>query len=80
MTHTYVSELKLTLFLQKWNGQSWVDIDNWTLSNYNSISLSGSIITDFQSGNYYRVRAQDYAKNGSKTDIQYSTSSYIFIN
>lgn len=79
MTYNYVSELKFTLFLQKWNGQNWVDVDNWTFYNYDSISLVESCNTDFESGNYYRVHTQHYARNGSQTDIQYSTSSYIFI-
>lgn len=75
----FVDEMRLTLYLQRWDGQKWVDISSWTFYDYNTTSLAEDASSSFQSGNYYRTRAVHYAKYGSQTDTTQSTSSYIYI-
>jgi len=77
----YVSDqVSITLYLQKWNGSTWVDVQNWSLSKYNVRSITNGETTSYQRGNYYRTRAVHYVKYGSQTGTQNSTSSYIYID
>lgn len=71
---------KLTLYLQKWNGSSWVDIAGWTFYEYNSLSISKMSEYPFQRGNYYRTRSIHYGEDGTQTETQYATSSYIYVS
>lgn len=74
-----VEEMKITLYLQKWNGSAWVDINSWTFYGYNTEMLMKDMSSNYQPGNYYRARAEHYAKDGIESDTQYSTSSYIYV-
>jgi len=73
-----VDHLQLILYLQKWDGSQWIDISSWEFNKYNAKSIYEGTNSDYQHGYYYRTRAVHYAENGSQTDTQYSTSTYIY--
>lgn len=73
-----VEQLKLTLYLQKWDGSQWIDVNSWEFNKYNAKSIYQGTNSTYQHGYYYRTRAVHFAKDGSQTDTQYSTSSYIY--
>jgi len=45
----------------------------------NALGITKSATTGFEHGNYYRARAVHYAKDGTATDTQYSTFTYIYV-
>lgn len=74
-------EVRLTLYLQKWQGTRWVDVKSFTYNKYNTRSLTdGDYIYSYERGNYYRTRAVHNVRIGSETETSTSTSSYIYIN
>ncbi len=76
----YLSDqVKLTLYLQKWNGSQWVDVQSWSFTKYNAKSVTDGANANYQHGNYYRTRAVHYIKYVSQTETQNSTSSYIYV-
>lgn len=75
-----VDEIRITLYLQKWENSKWVDVTSRTFRKYDSAIIIQAFTHKFESGNYYRTRAVHYAKDGSKTDTRTSTSSYIYVN
>lgn len=74
-----IDQLTLTLYLQRWDGSQWVDVNSWVFNKYVAKSLYDGTYANYTHGNYYRARAVHFAKNGSQTDTQYSTSSYIYV-
>lgn len=74
-----IDQLTLTLYLQRWDGSQWVDVNSWVFNKYTAKSIHDGTYASYTSGNYYRTRAVHFAKNGSQTDTQNSTSSYIYV-
>lgn len=74
-----IDQLTLTLYLQRWDGSQWVDVNSWAFNKYVAKSIHDGTYANYTHGNYYRARAVHYAKNGTQTDTQYSTSSYIYV-
>ena len=76
----YLSDqVSLTLYLQKWSGSQWIDVQSWPFIKYNAKSVTDGANASYQHGNYYRTRAVHYIKYGSQTETQNSTSSYIYV-
>ena len=76
----YLSDqVKLTLYLQKWDGSQWIDVQSWPFTKYNVKSITEGAKASYQHSSYYRTRAVHYIKYGSQTEIQNSTSSYIYV-
>jgi len=76
----YLSDqIGLTLYLQKWDGSQWIDIQGWPFTKYNAKSIIEGARSSYQHGNYYRTRAVHYIEYGEQSETQYSTSSYIYV-
>ncbi|MCG8697201.1 MAG: hypothetical protein MI922_04045, partial [Bacteroidales bacterium] len=50
-----VDKVKVTLYLQKWDGSNWMDIKSWTFQKYDAKSITDGAFEDYQLGNYYRT-------------------------
>lgn len=74
-----VDTVKVTLYLQKWDGSNWVDIKSRNFQKYDAKSITDGALEAYQHGNYYRTRAVHYAKDGTQEETQYSTSPYIYV-
>ena len=73
-------EIRLYLYLQKWNGSKWVDIKSWNYKEYDVQDMEeGENYTGYQHGFYYRVRSEHYIKIGSESETQNTASTYIYI-
>ena len=81
-TRTYitVSYVTVDVYLQRWNGASWVDVKSWSfsVSNESYVSGFGSIVVD--SAGYYRARAVHYAYDGANWERLESTTAYLQVN
>jgi len=77
--NSFMDEMKLTLYLQRWEVNTWVDIACWSFYEFNTTSQVEDASSAFEHGNYYRARAEHYAEDGSQTDTAQSTSSYIYV-
>lgn len=80
MSNYLSDQVSLTLYLQKWDGSQWVDVQNWTFDRNNVRSVIEGADASYQHGNYYRTRAVHYIKYGSQSETQYSTSTYIWVD
>ncbi|HEY5583440.1 MAG TPA: hypothetical protein VIK78_03000 [Ruminiclostridium sp.] len=78
--NTIADLMGLTIYLQKWNGSLWVDINNWTFNDSSTVSINKGVSTTCQSGYYYRTRGVHTAMKGSQTETQNSTSAYIYVS
>lgn len=74
-----VDQLRLTLYLQRWDGSQWVDIKSWTFYEYDISGIIKDAVENYQHGYYYRTRAVHYAKMDTETDTQNSTSAYVYV-
>lgn len=76
-----MDQMKLTIYLQKWDGTKWVDVTSWIYIEYDVSSIiKNPSFSFYESGYYYRARAVHYAKDGSQTETIESTSSYVYVN
>ncbi|OPX87846.1 MAG: hypothetical protein A4E53_02344 [Pelotomaculum sp. PtaB.Bin104] len=77
-----VDYIMARLYLQRWNGSSWVDLASWPYENYNTSYVSGVKGLQVLGGYYYRTRAEHSLTNDGITEPatparSYSTSIYI---
>ncbi|HCT30450.1 MAG TPA: hypothetical protein DIW31_06895 [Bacteroidales bacterium] len=77
-----VNYIMVRLYLQRWDGSSWVDLSNWPFEEYNASSVNGVKSLQVAKGYYYRVRAEHSLTNGGITEPttpakSYSSSIYI---
>ncbi|MGI6648639.1 MAG: hypothetical protein ACOX5W_06155 [Bacillota bacterium] len=68
-----------TVYLQQWNGSSWVNVTSRTYSAYNSIEASGFSNISVTGGYYYRSCSTHSARDGSLLDYQTTISQAVFI-
>ncbi len=80
-THTFstVEYLSGRIYLQKWTGTTWVNIDNRLFTNYNHFHTSGGKVVNVQPG-YYRVRGIHYAENNGMSETRHTTTPYFYID
>lgn len=77
-----VDYIMVRLYLQRWNGSSWVDLASWPFENYNTSYVNGVKGLQVAGGYYYRTRAEHSLTNDGVTEPatparSYSTSIYI---
>lgn len=75
-----VDYIMVRIYLQQWNGSSWVDLGSWPFEKYESSSVSGSKGFEVARGFYYRAKGvHNVTENGIKEPAT-SYSSAISIN
>lgn len=68
-----------SLYIQKWNGSSWVNVASWYnqyKTNASSFIFTGSI-TGASTGSYYRAVCSFYAEKSGEIVTATATTSYI---
>jgi len=75
-----VDYIMVRLYLQRWNGSSWVDLASWPFENYNASSANGVKSLQVARGYYYRTRADHGLTNDGANESANSYSSSIYIN
>jgi hypothetical protein len=76
----YLSDqVKLTLYLQEWDGSQWVDLKSWVFGKFDAQSITEGAREDYEHEKYYRARAKHFIEYGDQSETQNSTSSYIYI-
>jgi len=79
-TKTTVDKVTVKLYLQQWNGSTWVDIEaSDTFSAYNYFYVNGSDRASVEPGYYYRTKGVHSASNDGTTEQKESFSSYKLI-
>lgn len=78
-TYGTVEYLDATIYLQRWNGISWVDVTSRTYSANSYFYTRGSAIISVTRGNYYRTRGIHNAHNAGNYDSQSSVSNAILV-
>lgn len=79
ISYSAVDYVGLRLYLQKWDGSSWVDQSSWLFDQPNSNRVDGYKTVYVQGGAYYRSRAYHYVKEGSVTEPKDTVSQYIYV-
>lgn len=77
-TYSTVSSVKVTVYLQKWNGTQWVDVLGVSNSATSATYVSATKEISVSSGYYYRSRAVHTATNGT-TETTSTTATYIYM-
>ncbi len=63
-----VDYIMVRLYLQRWNGSSWVDLGSWPFEKYNASRVDGAKGLLVATGYYYRVRAIHSLTNSGITE------------
>lgn len=74
-----VNYLDVEVFLQRWNGSSWVDVTSRTYSNNSYFYVRGSSSITVTRGYSYRCRAVHHVQNAGSTSTQTSVSNALFV-
>lgn len=72
------SEVRVTIYLQWWDGSGWVDVASNSRTDYNASYTAVGKDTPSPQG-YYRTRAVHYAKDAAGSELRYSESPFIFV-
>ncbi|PKM76120.1 MAG: hypothetical protein CVU90_14030 [Firmicutes bacterium HGW-Firmicutes-15] len=78
-TYGTVEYLDAKIYLQRWNGSSWVDVTSRTYSASSNFYTRGSSNISVTSGSYYRTRGIHNAHNAGNYDAQSSVSDAILV-
>lgn len=80
-TKDIVSELSVTLFLEKWDGAKWITVTGeYLFKKTNDFKVSGSKTLVVTKGYYYRTKSAHTAKKGSTTESVTNYSDYILVS
>lgn len=74
-----VQIITLDLYLQRWNGSQWVDIDHATFKRTYDSYVYGEKDVTVGSAGYYRTRAVHTASDGSITETLTSVTGYLWV-
>lgn len=75
-----VDYIMVRLYLQRWNGSSWVDLASWPFERYNASKAEGAKGLQVLTGYYYRARAEHSLTHGGTTESAKSYSNSYYIN
>ncbi len=77
---TRADRLTLSIYLQEWKGDKWVNVDNWVFYEYDyTVLIEGVVTTDITSGKYYRTKCIHGVLVDGTYDSFTTTSDYIYI-
>lgn len=74
-----VDYLDVEVFLQRWNGSSWVDVTSRSYSDNSYFYVRGSSSITVTRGYSYRCRAVHHVQNAGSNSTQASVSSALFV-
>ncbi len=74
-----VDYIMVKLYLQRWNGSTWVDLGGWPFEKYNASKAEGLKGLNVLQGYYYRIRAEHSLTHNGTTESakSYSDSYYV---
>lgn len=73
-------KLTLSIYLQEWKGDKWVNVDNWVFYDYDfTVLIEGVATTDFTRGKYYRTKCIHGVLLDGAYDSFTTTSDYVYI-
>jgi len=66
----YIADrLTLSIYLQEWRNNKWVNVENWVSHRYDfTVLIDGALTSNFTSGNYYRTKCVHGVLLGDKYD------------
>ena len=74
-----VDYIMVKLYLQRWNGSSWVDLEGWTFEEDNASKVEGLKGLEVLKGYYYRVRAEHSLTHNGTTEPAKSFSDSYYV-
>lgn len=74
-----VDYIMVKLYLQRWNGSSWVDLGGWPFERYSASKAEGLKGLEVLKGYYYRVRAEHSLSHNGTTESAKSYSDYYYV-
>ncbi len=79
LTESYftVDSIKITTYLQYWDGSSWQEADSWSSTRYNNDYAIVGVELGVPSDIYFRVKSVHKASLGHLTERMYTYSSPI---
>ncbi|MCL6478118.1 MAG: DUF6147 family protein [Peptococcaceae bacterium] len=75
-----VDYIMVRLYLQRWNGKSWVDLGSWPYEKYSASKAEGVKGLQVLTGYYYRTRAEHRLTGGGVTESAKSFSDAYLVN
>ena len=79
ITYSIVDYLDVEVFLQRWNGSSWVDVTSRTYSDSSYFYVRGSSVITITRGYSYRCKAIHHAQKAGSNSTQTSVSNALFV-
>jgi hypothetical protein len=79
ITFGNVDYLDVEVFLQRWNGSSWVDVTSRTYSDSSYFYVRGSSSIAITRGYSYRCRAVHHAQKADNNSTQTSVSNALLV-
>lgn len=75
-----VDYIMVRLYIQRWNGSSWVDLASWPFEKYSDSYVAGAKGLQVTKGYYYRTRATHGLTENGYNESASSYSGYIYAN
>lgn len=79
VTSSKVETIKMDVYLEKWNGSSWIQISSWDGSKSNTNSFEKIIYYSGTANSKYRVKTTHTVNHNGYTESGTSVSSSIII-
>ena len=79
MAYGTVDYLDVEVFLQRWNGSSWIDVTSRTYSDSSCVYVRGSASIKAAGGYSYRCRAVHHAEKAGANSAKASVSKALLV-